>query len=220
MRHFLIHMIERHHRGEERFERQGGRGDRHCHSHGRHGSGRGGRGGGFERGGRFGGHDDSGMFRGRKFSSDDLQLLLLAQLDKGQSHGYQLIKALAEISEGVYSPSPGMVYPALTYLEEIGYADVTLDSNKKLYALSQAGKQFLGEQQTRADELLAMLGFMAKRARAMRDGEGEDEGSPLWEAMRSLRAVLKAAVSERRGNSEKIAAILKRAATEIKDLDS
>jgi DNA-binding PadR family transcriptional regulator len=160
------------------------------------------------------------MFRGRKFSSDDLQLLLLAQLDKGQSHGYQLIKALAEISEGVYSPSPGMVYPALTYLEEIGYADVTLDSNKKLYALSQAGKQFLGEQQTRADELLAMLGFMAKRARAMRDGEGEDEGSPLWEAMRSLRAVLKAAVSERRGNSEKIAAILKRAATEIKDLDS
>jgi DNA-binding PadR family transcriptional regulator len=160
------------------------------------------------------------MFRGRKFSSDDLQLLLLAQLEKGRSHGYQLIKSLSELSEGVYSPSPGMVYPALTYLEEIGYADVALDSNKKLYALSEAGKQYLGEHQGRADELLAMLGFMAKRAREMRDGEGEagEEGSPLWEAMRSLRVVLRAAMSERGQNAEQIAAILKRAAGEIRDL--
>ena len=221
MRHFFMHMIERHHRGDDLFEGRGqrrgtGRGDHHCHSHGRHGGPR----GRHDHGSRFGGRDDSGMFRGRKFSSDDLQLLLLAQLQKGQSHGYQLIKALAELSEGIYTPSPGMVYPALTYVEEIGYADVTVESNKKLYSLSAAGSQFVADNKTRADELLAMLSFMAKRAREMRtaDDEPGEEGSLLREAMQALRGVLRTAMAHRGENADKIAVILKRAASEINDL--
>ncbi len=69
------------------------------------------------------GFDRTGFRTGRKLASDDLQLLLLALIADKPSHGYDLIKLLEERSDGYYVPSPGMVYPALTYLEEAGYAD-------------------------------------------------------------------------------------------------
>jgi hypothetical protein len=65
-----------------------------------------------------------GFRSGRKLGGDDLQLLILALLAEKPAHGYEIIKALSERSGGFYSPSPGMVYPALTYLEEIDYASV------------------------------------------------------------------------------------------------
>ncbi len=206
MRDFFIHMMEHHRRGE--------RSQRQCHSEGRGGRGRHAHGGD-----RFGrGDRGDGMFRGRRFSSDDLQLLLLARLKEGQSHGYELIKALSDMSEGVYSPSPGMVYPALTYLEELGYAEVTLNGNKKLYTLSAAGHAFLEKSQQRVDELIAMLGFMAKRARAMRETEDDDEldrDAPLMEARRVLKEALRASAGSEPGDRARVAEILKRAADEI-----
>ena len=102
----------------------------HLHRHfaGRHGGPHGGFfgfghhfGEGFGPGGRGG---PGGFGPGRKLGSADLQLLLLALLAEKPSHGYELIKALEERSSGYYSPSPGMVYPALTYLEELGHASV------------------------------------------------------------------------------------------------
>ncbi|MCO8648820.1 PadR family transcriptional regulator, partial [Burkholderia multivorans] len=88
----LWHTIGRHRRGHDPFGGGpfGGPG------------GRGGRGG-------FGDFGDDGMPRGRQFTSDDLQLLLLALLAEQPSHGYELIKALDTRSSGFYSPSPGMV---------------------------------------------------------------------------------------------------------------
>ena len=68
------------------------------------------------------GFDRSGFRTGRKLASDDLQLLLLALIAEKPSHGYDLIKLLEERSGGYYVPSPGMIYPALTYLEEAGHA--------------------------------------------------------------------------------------------------
>src|SRR5579871_6237691 len=99
----------------------------HRHFGGRHG---GPHGGFFGFGHHFGegfgpgGGGRGGFGPGRKLSSADLQLLLLALLAEKPSHGYELIKALEERTTGYYSPSPGMVYPALTYLEEIGHASV------------------------------------------------------------------------------------------------
>ena len=84
---------------------------------GRHGRGGFGR---FGFGGEFGMGPES--FRGRKMGSVDLRLVLLTLLAERPSHGYELIKSLEERSGGFYSPSPGMVYPALTWLEEVGYA--------------------------------------------------------------------------------------------------
>lgn len=97
--------------------------------------------GGFGGGpGGFGGFGDDAMPRGRQFSADDLQLLLLALLAEQPSHGYELIKALDTRSSGFYAPSPGMVYPALTYLEELGYVTVQAEGNRKRYALADAGR--------------------------------------------------------------------------------
>ena len=77
------------------------------------------------------GANGPGFRTGRKLGGDELQLLLLALLEEKPSHGYELIKLLGERSGGFYSPSPGMVYPALTYLEEIGYASVAAEGAKK-----------------------------------------------------------------------------------------
>src|SRR5277367_1130133 len=101
--------------------------------------------GGFPFAGRHGAPGDlHGAFgRGRKLGSADLQLLLLALLAERPSHGYELIKALDERSNGYYAPSPGMVYPALTYLEEIGHASVEAEGTKKRYTISEAGLDHL-----------------------------------------------------------------------------
>ncbi len=76
---------------------------------------------------------------GRKLASVDLQLLILGLLAEKPRHGYEIIKALDERSKGFYIPSPGMVYPALTYLEEIGHATVEADGSRKLYQHHRVG---------------------------------------------------------------------------------
>jgi len=83
------------------------------------------------------------MSMGRKLASGDLQLLVLALLADKPRHGYEIIKALEERSKGFYTPSPGMVYPALTYLEEIGYATVAADGARKLYHITASGRRSL-----------------------------------------------------------------------------
>src|SRR5215469_10345922 len=92
------------------------------HRHGRHGYGP--FAGGFADGTGMGG---GGFRTGRKLGAADLQLVILALLKERPRHGYEIIKALEERSAGFYVPSPGMVYPALTYLEEVGQAIVESD---------------------------------------------------------------------------------------------
>ena len=103
------------------------------------------------------GFDRAGFRTGRKLASDDLQLLLLALIAEKPSHGYDLIKLLEERSGGYYVPSPGMIYPALTYLEEAGHATVEPEGTKKLYRISEEGKGHLEQNRAAADELLAQL---------------------------------------------------------------
>src|ERR1700722_962443 len=88
---------------------------------------------GHGRGGGFGhGFMGDGIPGARKLGAADLQLVLLALLAEQPAHGYELIRILEERSGGFYAPSPGMIYPALTYLEEIGDAAVSVDGNRKL----------------------------------------------------------------------------------------
>src|SRR5262249_8345217 len=140
----------------------------------RHGHGLGGFAAGF-----FGGSGLAGAaFRGRKLGSSDLQLLLLALLAERPSHGYELIKALEERSGGFYSPSPGMIYPALTYREEVGRASVEADGAKKLYSITQAGRDYLEANREAADAILSQLAFIARkigRVREIFSGEEDDE---------------------------------------------
>ncbi|WP_443111468.1 PadR family transcriptional regulator [Burkholderia sp. FERM BP-3421] len=222
---------------------------RHPHSHahhGRHGDGwgrhpmaelfwqaigrhRGGGGGGRRGFGPFGGGgfggDDEGLPRGRQFTSDDLQLLLLALLAEQPSHGYELIKALDTRSSGFYAPSPGMVYPALTYLEEVGYVTVEVEGNRKRYALADAGRDHLASQREQVELLFAKLTHFGRKMEFMRRafaGEGAEAGDDTRGWLKDFveaRLALKRALLHKAGASadeqRRIAAILLRAATEI-----
>src|SRR6202040_2965564 len=109
------------------------------------------------------GFDRTGFRTGRKLAGDDLQLLLLALIAEKPSHGYDLIKVLEERSGGYYVPSPGMIYPPLTYLEEAGHATVAPEGTKKQYSISEEGRRHLEENRIAADALLSQLDRIGRR---------------------------------------------------------
>jgi DNA-binding PadR family transcriptional regulator len=200
---------------------------RHHHFFGRHQGGRGfGHfGKGFMDGGDFGGRA-FGM--GRKLASVDLQLLILGLLAEKPRHGYEIIKALDERSKGFYVPSPGMVYPALTYLEEIGHATVEADGARKLYHITDAGKEHLDSNRSTADALFAQFGRVGERMdrvrRAMRVEETGEESAAdherrgskeLQRARRELKAALIDKWDASREEQQRVTEILKRATAEI-----
>jgi DNA-binding PadR family transcriptional regulator len=193
---------------------------------GRHSGGHGFRrfGGWFADGGELGGR---GFGMGRKLASVDLQLLILGLLADKPRHGYEIIKALDERSKGFYAPSPGMVYPALTYLEEIGHATVEALGARKLYHITELGREHLEEHRARTDALFAQFSRVGERMehlrRAMRheetgeDAAGDDRrGSKLLlKARRALKSALAEAWNGSSEEQERIAGILLRAAEEI-----
>jgi DNA-binding PadR family transcriptional regulator len=95
---------------------------------------------------------------GRMFEQGDLKLVILQLLADKPRHGYEIIKELEERSGGRYSPSPGTVYPTLTLLEDMGYAVATPEeSGKKVYAITEAGRGYLADNRSTADEVLERL---------------------------------------------------------------
>ncbi|MFC4274633.1 PadR family transcriptional regulator [Achromobacter aloeverae] len=192
---------------------------RHCsaqHSPRRDEHGRGGHG----RHGDFGGRGE--LMRGRRFSSEDLQLMLLGLLAGGDSHGYELIKALETRSEGAYVPSPGVVYPALTYVHELGLVEADVVGNKKSYRLSEEGARYVRERQQRLDEMFVELALLARKMKALRGAMAEDgeHAGGLWvpefiEARRNLKRALLQKNDAPQEEQRRVAAILARAAAEI-----
>jgi DNA-binding PadR family transcriptional regulator len=196
------------------------------HFFGRHHGGRGF--GHFGRGFMEGDMGGRAFGMGRKLASVDLQLLILGLLAEKPRHGYEIIKALDERSKGFYIPSPGMVYPALTYLEEIGHATVEVEGSRKLYHITDAGKEHLDDNRSTADALFAQFNRVGERMdrvrRAMRadetgegsDAEHERRGSKeLLRARRDLKSALADKWDSSREEQERVVGILKRATAEI-----
>ncbi|RKP50678.1 PadR family transcriptional regulator [Trinickia fusca] len=192
---------------------------RHRHRHGNGGPSWGGR-------GDHGFGDDERLTRGRKFSGEDLQLMLLALIEEAPRHGYELIKALETRSNGFYAPSPGMVYPALTYLEELGYVTVQQEGNRKRYEIAQAGRDYLAAHRDQVDLILAKLSYIAhkmdsvRRAYAASDDEGVGHDMSNWhpklvEARYALKLALLRRADAGEQEQRRIAEILLRAAAEI-----
>ena len=192
------------------------------HGRGRHREGfRGFAGKGFGGGPGF---DDDGFRRGRKLGAEGLQLLLLHLLAEKPSHGYELIKALDERSSGYYVPSPGMVYPALTYLEELGYARIEAEGAKKLYHPTEEGRAHLEENREHVSSIIEQLERigrkMARLRQAYAEGEAEEDseegaGREVWLARRELRQVLREMRGASPEEARRIAEVLRRAAAEI-----
>jgi DNA-binding PadR family transcriptional regulator len=179
----------------------------------RFGGGRGSGSGGFS--------GDDGMPRGRKLSSNDLQLLLLALLSEAPRHGYELIKMLDTRSNGFYSPSPGMIYPALTYLDEIGHATALQEGNRKLYSITEAGQQYLHENNEQAKTILDALERIGSRMEQMREAfAGLNDLDPeAADGIHRAKHALKNAMMSLRGctpnEARRVTAILDRATAEI-----
>lgn len=120
------------------------------------------------------GHLGGGMRLGKMLASGDLRLVALHLIAQQPRHGYDLIKAIEEISAGFYSPSPGVIYPALTYLEEAGFTTSSADGNKKLYTITEEGRAHLAEN---GETVQSTLDFLAKAGSRMREW-GERMASP------------------------------------------
>jgi len=139
--------------------------------------------------------EEGGGFRGRggrrrMFDGDELRLILLGLLEEQPRHGYDLIREIEERTGGSYAPSPGVVYPSLTMLEEMGHIDEVKDEGaRKRFAISEAGRTHLAERREEVDGLLARLNQMGEhRARS--------ERAPLRRAMASLHMALRQALME------------------------
>jgi DNA-binding PadR family transcriptional regulator len=192
----------------------------HHHHHRRHECGP--RGGMFRRGPfefSWTYDEDSGGFRGRggrrrMFDGDELRLILLGLLEEQPRHGYDLIREIEERTGGSYAPSPGVVYPSLTMLEEMGHIDEVKDEGaRKRFAISEAGRAHLAERREEVDGLLARLNEMGEhRARS--------ERAPLRRAMASLHMALRQALMEGdEGRAHEIVDILDEATRKIERLE-
>jgi DNA-binding PadR family transcriptional regulator len=176
----------------------------------------------FGRGGRGGGD----WFRvGRMLAQGDLKLLALALIAEQPRHGYELIKLIEEKTSDCYSPSPGVVYPTLTFLEEAGYVTAESEGAKKRYTITEEGRAYLEENRDIADMILARLAAIGTRVarmrRRFRRDEEEDEKASVPQlvgaALDNLRSVTAKRLEGQNGEAEtRIVEILARAAQDIR----
>ncbi|WP_374469009.1 PadR family transcriptional regulator [Phenylobacterium sp.] len=140
---------------------------RHHHSWGRHG--------GRHRGGRA----------GRFFDYGELRLLILSMLAERPRHGYELIKDVEETFGGAYSPSPGVIYPTLSWLDDMGYAAAEAEEGgRKRYRVTEEGEAFLAANRAAVDGLRA-------RGREAGGGGRREVPAQVVRAMENLKLALR-----------------------------
>jgi DNA-binding PadR family transcriptional regulator len=205
----------------------------HCHSHGgRHSDEgrwaagrrfRGGRFGGY--GGRHGGNFGEGgedLMRARRMlAQGDLRLVALALIAEAPRHGYEIIKLLEEKTADWYSPSPGIVYPTLTYVEEAGYVTASTEGSKRLYTITDEGKAYLEANRDLVDVVLDRLAALGERVNrwrraARREREDRQPLPPLVEsALDHLREVVSGRLGSNADNEASIVEVLAAAAADL-----
>jgi DNA-binding PadR family transcriptional regulator len=145
--------------------------------------------------GGFGGRE------GRMFDGGELRLVILKLIAEKPRYGYEIIKELGERVGGDYSPSPGVVYPTLTMLEEMGYAQTSQDpQGRKLYAVTPEGEKVLADDKGKIDAIFARFG-------------DHDEGRlagfiSVKRAMLNLRATVRLRLRGRAATPDEIQAIV------------
>lgn len=179
------------------------------------------------RGDRGRGGGGGNMFRiGRMLAHGDLKLLALALIAEQPRHGYELIKVIEEKTAGWYSPSPGVVYPTLTFLEEAGYVTATPDGAKKLYAITDEGRAHLEQNRDFADAIMARLSQLGDKMSRVRKWMGWSESGPnagaqlprlVEAAIENLRDVAQQKLDQNRATETRIVEILARAANDIRE---
>jgi DNA-binding PadR family transcriptional regulator len=183
----------------------------------------------FGEGPRWGGRGKGGggrsdWFRvGRMLAQGDLKLLALALIAEQPRHGYELIKLIEDKTRGAYSPSPGVVYPTLTFLEEAGYVTAEAEGAKKRYTITDEGRAYLEENREIADMVLARLAAIGEKLDRMRrkwrsEGDEEETNVPklVDAALENLREVAVKRLEAGTDAEARIVEILMRAANDIR----
>ena len=91
------------------------------------------------------------------FGAGDLRYVILQLISEKPSHGYEIIKSIQERLGGTYAPSPGIVYPMLTMLEDMGWANSVTEGTRKLYSITEEGAKALAENKAVVDALFARM---------------------------------------------------------------
>jgi DNA-binding PadR family transcriptional regulator len=120
----------------------------------------------------------------RVFAPGDLKLLLPALIAEQPCHGYDLIRQIEGMFEGAYCPSPGVIYPTLTFLEESELILGDAEGGKKRYTITDAGRLFLQEQAVALDGVRMRIDVSKRSLR------GHDRPAEIHEAVHNLRHAL------------------------------
>lgn len=146
------------------------------------------------------------------FDQGDVRLVLMKLISEKPSHGYELIKAIEDRFGGAYAPSPGIVYPALTLLEEQGLIRVeSTDGPRKLYAITPGGEATLDRNCGLVDAIFARISEIGAR-------HGGGPAPQILRAMENLRLALRLRLAQGPLNAEqvaRIAALLDNAAKDV-----
>ncbi|PZU60176.1 MAG: PadR family transcriptional regulator [Sphingobium sp.] len=193
------------------------RGERDCSSGGFRGFGGpfGGRGGRHGRGDDFGGFGGGRGGRRRVFDAGELKLVLLKLIDDEPRHGYDLIRSIETMSGGHYAPSPGVVYPTLTMLADMGLVEEQPgEGARKLFAITDAGKAHLLENRDAALEAIGRLEAIAKMSE-------RTDGAPIRRAMQNLGMAVRARLEKEGADADTmldVAALIDEAVARIERL--
>lgn len=165
---------------------------------------------------------------GRLLGHGDLRYVILSLLEEKPRHGYEIIKALEELSSGAYSPSPGSIYPTLTFLEEGGFATATTEQNKKLYTITAEGKILLEENRDFLNMILQRFEMVGERMSRLKHWMGRDEVEEIAKAkserssirgsMHRLKAELFSFTEATKEQKQKVADVIDRAVEEIRKI--
>jgi DNA-binding PadR family transcriptional regulator len=159
------------------------------------------------------------MRAGRMLAQGDLKLIALALIAEQPRHGYDIIKMIEEKTAGFYAPSPGVVYPTLTFLEETGHVIAQPEGAKKLYFVTDEGREHLAANRALADAVfdrLAAFGEMMRQQNGDSGTEGNDLPPLLRAALDNLREVAIRQIVKDPDNEAELVAILARAAGELR----
>ena len=148
----------------------------------------------------------------RMFESGELRLVLLKLIADEPRHGYDLIRAIEEMTGGEYAPSPGVVYPTLTLLQDMGLIEEAPgEGPRKPFQITDEGRAHLDE---KSDEIEALL----ERLTDLKPRDGSMAGPAIGRAVKNLMTALSHRIG-RDGLDEEllheIAAILDEAAQRI-----
>lgn len=142
-----------------------------------------------------------GHGRRRVFDQGELRFVMLRLIAERPRHGYEIIKAIEESLAGAYSPSPGVIYPTLTLLEELGYATVTESGGgKKLYTITADGQSVLEANRPTVDAIFQRM------EKAGTDGAG-GRSPQILRAIENLKLALRLRLSRGPLSEQQIQAI-------------